>query len=280
MRPDGSHQPDHYTTLGVTPTATRAQIAKAYRRLAFTWHPDRNPDRAVEASARFVVIQAAYDVLSDARQRADYDIAHMPPRAVEPERHPPAAAPAPADAGPRRHNPRRASAGESPRFGDVPASTLPTRAVSGLASAIMATLVGTAGFGFITILGPRFALTNPELFARWRRGKTWWLVTARILCVLALVVSAVAFAGLPAEPAPPSNAAELPRGPSSNALGAAVHRGAETIADGVFSSDPETRHAQAAMCLVVFLALLLMENIVFAVIWLADTLETARGKTR
>lgn len=59
---------DHYTTLGVSKTATKAEIKQAYRRMANKYHPDKGGD-----SAQFQKIQKAYDVLSDESQRAQYD---------------------------------------------------------------------------------------------------------------------------------------------------------------------------------------------------------------
>ncbi len=61
-----------YTTLGVAPGASAAEIKKAFRGLAGKFHPDRNPgDKAAEA--RFKEASAAYDVLSDAERRKNYD---------------------------------------------------------------------------------------------------------------------------------------------------------------------------------------------------------------
>lgn len=61
-----------YTVLGVPRTASEAEIAKAYRKLAKTCHPDLHPgDR--KAEERFKRISGAYDILGDKDKRARYD---------------------------------------------------------------------------------------------------------------------------------------------------------------------------------------------------------------
>jgi|SRR5690625_2558980 len=63
---------DFYGTLGVPKDADAADIKKAYRKLARTWHPDQNPGDA-KAEQKFKEIGEAYAVLSDAEQRKQYD---------------------------------------------------------------------------------------------------------------------------------------------------------------------------------------------------------------
>lgn len=63
---------DHYEVLGLSKTASEADIKKAYRRLARKLHPDVNPgDKA--AQKRFQDVQEAYDVLKDGEKRRAYD---------------------------------------------------------------------------------------------------------------------------------------------------------------------------------------------------------------
>jgi molecular chaperone DnaJ len=63
---------DYYKALGVTKEATPAEIKKVYRKLARELHPDKNPGDA-KAEARFKEVSEAYDVLSDATKRKEYD---------------------------------------------------------------------------------------------------------------------------------------------------------------------------------------------------------------
>uniref|UniRef100_A0A0A1X9X6 DnaJ homolog subfamily C member 21 n=1 Tax=Zeugodacus cucurbitae TaxID=28588 RepID=A0A0A1X9X6_ZEUCU len=63
----------YYEELGVARDATDADIKSAYRKLALRWHPDKNLNALEEAKERFQLIQQAYEVLSDAQERAWYD---------------------------------------------------------------------------------------------------------------------------------------------------------------------------------------------------------------
>ncbi|SLE32122.1 Chaperone protein DnaJ [Mycobacteroides abscessus subsp. bolletii] len=63
---------DFYKVLGVSETASDADIKKAYRKLARKYHPDQNPGDAA-AEKKFKEISEANDVLSDKKQREEYD---------------------------------------------------------------------------------------------------------------------------------------------------------------------------------------------------------------
>jgi DnaJ-class molecular chaperone len=62
---------NHYTALGVQSSATQDEIRRAYRILARRYHPDVNPGKASEE--KFKIIAEAYEVLSDAGKRQEYD---------------------------------------------------------------------------------------------------------------------------------------------------------------------------------------------------------------
>src|SRR4029434_7912230 len=63
---------DYYEVLGVTRTASEAEMKASYRKLAMKWHPDRNPGDK-DCEAHFKEINEAYDVLKDEQKRAAYD---------------------------------------------------------------------------------------------------------------------------------------------------------------------------------------------------------------
>jgi len=67
-----------YELLGIDRSAEAASIKKVYRKLSMQWHPDKNPDRKEEATAKFQKIAAAYEVLSatDMREAYDYYLDH------------------------------------------------------------------------------------------------------------------------------------------------------------------------------------------------------------
>ena len=63
---------DFYKALGVSEDASESDIKKAYRKLSRKYHPDLNPDDK-QAEKKFKEISEAYDVLSDKKQREEYD---------------------------------------------------------------------------------------------------------------------------------------------------------------------------------------------------------------
>uniref|UniRef100_A0A1I8FCZ0 J domain-containing protein n=1 Tax=Macrostomum lignano TaxID=282301 RepID=A0A1I8FCZ0_9PLAT len=65
-------QQDLYSVLGVSRSATPQEVKQAYKRLARANHPDKSKDPG--ASDRFVRINEAYEILSDASKRREYDM--------------------------------------------------------------------------------------------------------------------------------------------------------------------------------------------------------------
>ena len=68
-----------YKRLDVAPTATAAELKKAYRKLAKQLHPDLHPDDP-QAEAKFKEVNEAYETLSDPDKRKSYDIAQQSDR--------------------------------------------------------------------------------------------------------------------------------------------------------------------------------------------------------
>jgi len=69
-------RPDHYAALGVPPTATLAEIVRAYRRAAAHAHPDRKGG----SHERMQALNEAKAVLTDPERRARYDAGEPEPR--------------------------------------------------------------------------------------------------------------------------------------------------------------------------------------------------------
>lgn len=64
---------DYYDILRVPKDADTVQIKSAFRRLAFEYHPDKNPGNEYRAAERFKAINEAYSVLGDSVKRRQYD---------------------------------------------------------------------------------------------------------------------------------------------------------------------------------------------------------------
>ncbi|MGF1911752.1 DnaJ domain-containing protein [Vibrio kasasachensis] len=63
---------DYYNVLGISKTDSATEIKKAYKKLAMKYHPDKNPGD-VTAEDKFKEIKEAYEILTDADKRREYD---------------------------------------------------------------------------------------------------------------------------------------------------------------------------------------------------------------
>jgi len=77
---------DYYVLLGVEKSASKAEIRRAFRKLARKYHPDINPGDNV-AAVRYQRIYEAFEVLADPDRREHYDrvgVQTEPPGRAEP----------------------------------------------------------------------------------------------------------------------------------------------------------------------------------------------------
>jgi hypothetical protein len=126
---------DPYKILGVPRTATRDEIARAYRRLAKQHHPDAG----AEPSPTMSRINEAWYVLSDRTRRASWDLAHT----VVPPPH----WSAPTSAEPMPMRPMR------PMASDAPRSRMDSGATAFLVIASAIAIVGAVMLGIYTAFG-------------------------------------------------------------------------------------------------------------------------------
>lgn len=183
---------DPYRILQVLPTADRAEIRDAYRRLARRFHPDHAT--SVDDAARMIEVNRAWELLGNEARRAEYDEAHgitrsAPDPAPSPSRPTAGSPESAAGAGLRREAPRPAwGVGASPRGGS-PRDSAATR-LQGKGSSVLT-------FG-------RYSGMSLDQIARRDRGYLEWLVRTPIgrsyRTEVARLLGA-ADSGAPAEPA-------------------------------------------------------------------------------
>jgi DnaJ-class molecular chaperone len=66
---------DYYQILDVPENASQDDIKNAFRKLAFKYHPDKNPGNEKQAEQKFKEINEAYSILGDTQKRQQYDFA-------------------------------------------------------------------------------------------------------------------------------------------------------------------------------------------------------------
>jgi hypothetical protein len=64
---------DYYKILNISPAASVDDVKKAFRKLAFKYHPDQNQDSVSFNESYFKAVKEAYDVLKDKKKRQQYD---------------------------------------------------------------------------------------------------------------------------------------------------------------------------------------------------------------
>ena len=74
-----------YDILGINNSASSEDIKKAYRKLAMKYHPDRNPDDPESSSQKFKKVSDAYNTLSDAKKKKNYDTFGISDNNINPE---------------------------------------------------------------------------------------------------------------------------------------------------------------------------------------------------
>lgn len=66
---------DYYKILEVDPEASKEVIDKAYKALSLKYHPDKHPEERKEAATqKWLEMRKAYEILSDDKERAAYDV--------------------------------------------------------------------------------------------------------------------------------------------------------------------------------------------------------------
>ncbi len=76
---NGLEDQTHYQLLGISQTASVEEIKKAYRKLAKKYHPDSNSENNLTDDI-FKEISKAYEILSDAHKKSEYDQLLKPPK--------------------------------------------------------------------------------------------------------------------------------------------------------------------------------------------------------
>jgi hypothetical protein len=157
------NETDWYAVLGLGRGASRAQVARAFRKAAFRWHPDRNAGNTELAHQKFLLVHQAYETLSDPFKRSAFDAKRWPSSGFvfspEPETEPPPPARKPA-APPR---PRKAA----PLAPEPPRKPAAAHAFASRASwFLLALVIRALGFIAMVLIGPFAERRSRDAFHR------------------------------------------------------------------------------------------------------------------
>jgi hypothetical protein len=166
---------EYYAILGVSRTASRDEIRKAYRKLARKYHPDFNPG-SKSAEEHFKNVQGAYEVLGNSKARRKYDQAAL--AAYNAAAGTAAAAAASAGARPATGSGKFAytgwGEGASDPYADLRAfrGPRPGRRISDTSNFLMMMLFAVAAPGFFALL---FTSPIPAALSGKNAGDYWML---------------------------------------------------------------------------------------------------------
>ena len=152
-QPARGTQPDYYRILGVDGNASPEEIAEAYRALVLQCHPDLNPGDP-QAEARFLAVQAAFEVLSNRVKRREYDRTRGPYRTYVPSKIDPLAWHVRYNPPPRR--PRW-------RFDTCAEELVRWPAICLLVLGVIGVIYGASGFLDIIFHGPDIGFHGPDI---------------------------------------------------------------------------------------------------------------------
>ncbi len=263
---------DYYAVLGVPSYATSGQIRRAYRALAFRWHPDRNAGREAEAHDRFVAVQQAFDVLSDSRRRFEYD-EQVRRQGVRP-------APRPARSSgfgherPRPERPRnRRPAGAAPKAAPPPRKPLTVRTlVSRIAWVPLSFVLRSIGVLFLLVIGNP-GNRAPDRWEEFRARHAGAVGLLRVAQFASAVIFVTAFLfvrlSLPSRPLPPPDPSGWPTPRYRHGRGWRL--------DEVLESSSDWREV-AVVAGAVFIAALVIDRLIYAYFWATDA-ESRRHRT-
>lgn len=183
---------DWYAVLGVGRHASRAQIVRAFRKLAFRWHPDRNAGNPDLAHQQFLLVHRAYEVLNDPLQRSVFDAKRWPSSGFvmdidSDSDFEPAPAPAPRPRAARRERKAAPLAPEPPP--KPPAASAFASRVSWF---VLGLFIRAIGFVAMVLIGPFAERRSRDEFHR--RAPAFFDLVAplgRIALVAALVLAMI-----------------------------------------------------------------------------------------